>query len=67
MALLLKETRTFRVDSEQEALEMIKEYREKAKNELYEVKKASYVKKEKKQKGEIIDEWCVVDISLVYE
>ena len=67
MALLLKETRTFRVESEQEALEMIKEYREKANNELYEVKKASYVKKEKKQKGEIIDEWCVVDISLVYE
>lgn len=67
MALLLKETRTFRVDSEHEALEMIKDYREKANNELYEVKKASYVKKEKKQKGEIIDEWCVVDISLVYE
>jgi hypothetical protein len=67
MALLLKETRTFRVDSEHEALEMIKDYREKAKSEPYEVKKASYVKKEKKQKGEIIDEWCVVDISLVYE
>lgn len=67
MKEIMKETKTYRVDTENEAIQMIEDYREKAKSEPYEVNKAGYVKKSKKQKGEIIDEYFIVDISFLYE
>ena len=67
MALLIKETKTWRVEDENSAIQMIEDYRGKSRTELYEVNKASYVKKQKKQKGEVVDEYCVVEITFIYE
>lgn len=67
MKELMKETKTYRVDTENEAIQMIEDYREKAHTEPYEVNKAGYAKKTKKQKGVIIDEYFIVDVSFLYE
>lgn len=63
----MEETMKFRADSEDEAQAVINGYRDKANTEHeYTLKKASYEKKEKKAKGEIIAEAYVVTITLVY-
>ena len=63
---LLKKTEVYRVDTEEEAISAIREYKDNAFNNGYEVAKASYDKKTKKLKGEIVDEWVVVSITFVY-
>lgn len=63
---LLKKTEVYRVDTEEEAISAIKQYKDNAFDGGYEVAKASYDKKNKKLKGEIIDEWVVVSITFVY-
>lgn len=65
--LLMKKTETYRVDTEEEAIKMIEDFRAESRNDIYEVSKASYAKKNKKVKGEIVDEWVVADITFVYE
>lgn len=68
MALqLTQETKTWRVDTEDEAVEMIAEYKDNAISGGYTVTKSGYKIKTKKSKGEIIDMWCIVDITFAYE
>ena len=68
MALqLTKETKHWRVDSEDEAVDMIAEYKDNATKGGYIVTKSGYKIKTKKSKGEIIDSWCVVTIEFSYE
>lgn len=55
MRLLMKTTETYRVDSEEEALAMIQEAKDKQLTSNYTVTKSSYTMKTKKAKGEIID------------
>lgn len=68
MALqLLKETKHWRVDGEDEAVDMISEYKDNASKEGYIVTKSGYKIKTKKAKGEIIDLWAEVEITFSYE
>ena len=62
---LLKETKVWRVSTEDQAVAMIQEYKDKAVG--YTVTKGGYVIKTKKSKGEIVDMWCIVTIEFSYE
>lgn len=62
----LKETIEYRLDTEQAAIQFINNEREKAKEEGYDVLKASYTLKEKKAKGEIVDRGYLVSITYSY-
>ena len=60
MEYLVSTTEVYRVDDEASAASLI----EKAKHDsMYVLAKYSSVKKEKKQKGEIIDEWYQVSLT----
>lgn len=60
MEYLVSTTEVYRVDDEASAAALI----EKAKRDsMYDLSKYSSVKKEKKQKGEIIDEWYQVSLT----
>jgi hypothetical protein len=61
----LEETIKMRADTEGEAQKIIGDYRE-GQSKGYILKKASYEKKEKKSKGEVIGEGYLVTITLVY-
>lgn len=66
MALMLtKETKTYRVDTEEEAINLIQEYKDKAAS--YYVSKNGYTMKTKKSKGEITSVWYIAQIELTYE
>ena len=68
MALqLLKETKFWRVDSEDEAVDMITDYKDNATQNGYTVTKSGYKIKTKKSKGEIVDLWAEVEITFAYE
>lgn len=56
---LIETTEIYRVDSEAEASELIN----KAKQDAYGVVKYSSVHKERKAKGEIVDEWYRVSLT----
>lgn len=62
---LLKETKVWRVYSEDQAVEMINTEKENAAG--YTITKSGYVIKTKKSKGEIVDSWCIVTIEYSYE
>ena len=64
---LLQETKRYRVDDETSAIKLIEKFKADAAQEGYEVKKSSYTMKTKKSKGEILDVWYVVDVTLSYE
>lgn len=60
MEYLVSTTEVYRVDDEASTASLI----EKAKHDsMYELAKYSSVKKEKKQKGDIIDEWYQVSLT----
>ena len=63
---LLKETFEFRTDTEADALKLIEEYRTNANSKGYTVTKASYTRKDKKSKGEVIDTAYVITLTLKY-
>lgn len=67
MALLVKESKTWRVDTEKDAMNKIQECKDAAASEGYMVSKSGYTYKNKKSKGEIIDEWYFVDVTFTYE
>ena len=68
MALqLTKETKHWRVDSEDEAVDKIAEYKDNATKGGYIVTKSGYKIKTKKSKGEIVDLWAEVEITFSYE
>lgn len=62
---LLKETKVWRVSTEDHAVDMINSEKEKAAG--YTITKSGYVIKTKKSKGEIVDSWCIVTIEYSYE
>lgn len=61
----LERTNKYRVDSEEEAKNLIEKFREEASGN-YILKKAGYEYKTKKAKGEIIGECWVVTATMVY-
>ena len=67
MTELIKETKTWRVDNEGTAVEMINEYKDKAITNGYTITKSGYTIKTKKSKGEIVDMYALVNITFSYE
>ena len=63
---LLKVTEEYRAESEQEVREMNEQFKAEAKTKGYVLSAFSYTKKEKKSKGEIIDEGYLVKVAKVY-
>lgn len=64
--MLLETTSKFRANSENEAKEMIEEFRKEAATKGYVVKKAGFEYKTKKAKGEVICEAWVVSVTQVF-
>lgn len=68
MAIQLKqETKTWRVDSENEAVDMINDFKAQQLSESYTIAKSSYTLKTKKSKGEVVDSWYIVSVTFDYE
>ena len=67
MTELIKETKTWRVDNEETAVEMINEYKDKAITNGYTITKSGYAIKTKKSKGEIVDMYALVNITFSYD
>lgn len=67
MARLFKRVDSYIVDSEMEAENFIAELKADPENEGYELKSYKRVKKEKKSKGEVIDEWYVIEATKTWE
>lgn len=65
--LLMKTTDVFRVDTEEEAMAMIEEAKEKQAEGGFSVSKSGYVLKTKKSKGEIVDAWYICTIERTFE
>ena len=63
---VLKVTEEYRVDSEIEAKEAMEKFRSEAAENGYSVGACGYTYKEKKSKGEIIDEAWIVKVVKVY-
>lgn len=63
---ILKVTEEYRVDSEIEAKEAMEEFRAAAAANGYSVGSCGYTYKEKKAKGEVIDEAWIVKVVKVY-
>ncbi len=64
--MLLETTLKYRVDTEVQAKNLIDSYREQSQDKGYVIKKASYERKDKKAKGEIIATVYVVTIVQVF-
>lgn len=63
----IKEVTTYRVQTENDAIALIEDLKAKQNAEGYEVVKNGYDRKQKRQKGEVIDEYWLVTISRVFE
>ena len=63
---LLKVVEDYRAESEQEVKEMNEQFKADARSEGYILNAFSYTKKEKKSKGEVIDEGYLVKVAKVY-
>lgn len=64
---LLTEVKTMRVADEDAAIELIEKFKQEAASNSYEVTKSAYVMKTKKSKGEVIDMWYIVTVTLNYD
>lgn len=61
---LISVTETYRVDTEAEAAVLIDEAK---KDHKYDLKKYTSQKKERKQKGEVVDEWHQVVLTKIFD
>ena len=66
MRTLIKTVDTFRVADEEEAVQLIDEYKNNQLTEGYTLTKSSYALKTKKSKGEVIDSWAVVIVERMF-
>lgn len=64
--ILLKVTEEYRAETEQEVKEISEKFRTEAREKGYILNSLSYTKKEKKSKGEIIDEGYLIKVQKVY-
>ena len=67
MKLLMKTTDVYRVNDEEEAVQMINEFKDSQLREGYTLTKSGYVLKTKKAKGEIIDSYALVTVEKTFE
>ena len=66
MEILMKNVETYKIDTMENAERFVEQIKKDPDHDGYEVKSYKIVKKEKKSKGEIIDEWYVVEVSKVW-
>ena len=66
MKILMKTTDVYRLDNEEEAVDMINDYKDRQLTEGYTLSKSGYVLKNKKSKGEIIDSWAIVTVEKTF-
>ena len=66
MKILMKTTDVYRVNNEEEAVDMINDYKDRQLTEGYTLSKSGYVLKNKKSKGEIIDSWAIVTVEKTF-
>lgn len=66
MKQLLKTTDVFRVNDEEEAVQVIQEFKNNQAAEGYTLTKSGYVLKNKKSKGEIVDSWAIVTVERTF-
>lgn len=64
--ILLQETKRYRAETEEEAIEIIQRFKDEAGEKGYELKKSGYTQKTKKQKGEIVELFYWIDVTIVY-
>ena len=64
---LVKEIKTYKVADEQEAIDLIESFRERSRTENFDIGKASYVLRQKKSKGVVIDEYYLTTVELKYD
>lgn len=65
--ILLKETKVWRTDTEKEAIEWIQDSKDESMENGYSIVKSGYTMKQKKNKGEVVDEWAEISITFKYE
>ena len=63
----LETVEKYRVNTEEEAKTAMEYFREEAKKNGYLIKKSGYEKKEKKAKGEIVDQGYLVSVTKVFD
>ena len=63
----LETVEKYRVETEEEAKAIMEQFREDAKTKGYLVKKSGYEEKEKKAKGEIVDQGYLVSVTKVFD
>ena len=63
----LETVEKYRVNTEEEAKTTMEYFREEAKKNGYLIKKSGYEKKEKKAKGEIVDQGYLVSVTKVFD
>ena len=61
---LIKRVEEYRVESEEEAVALIQKFKDNQITDGYEVTKSGYAMKTKKSKGEIVDSWFIVSITM---
>ena len=62
MRQLLKTTDTYRVETEEDAMNLIQEFKDNQNVDGYTVTKSGYVLKTKKSKGEIVESWFIATV-----
>jgi len=67
MTMLLKTTDVYKVNDEEEAVQMINDFKDKQLDGGYTATKSGYVIKTKKAKGEIVDSWAIVTLEKTFE
>lgn len=60
---LAKTVETYRVSTEEEVKSVLEDFKM---DSMYEVKKATYEKKEVKEKGEVVDEFWVLTVTKLF-
>lgn len=63
---MLKITAEYRVESEEEAKQMNEDFKKEAREQGYVLNSFAYTRKEKKSKGDVIDEGYLVKVVKVY-
>lgn len=63
---ILKVTEEYRAETEQEVKEMNEDFKAKATAQGFVLNSFSYTKKEKKSKGEVIDDGYLVKVTKIY-
>ena len=67
MRQLIKSVDTYRVEDEEEAVELIQQFKDNQFTEGYTLTKSSYALKSKKSKGEVIASWAIVNLERNFE